>query len=157
MKSLQDPTNRSKQNYSRNLSMCTLLLAVTTVLFIMPCAPNYVMAETGKVNVVHWIGIDQLDSIIEEKMPVIVDLRTPLEYEQGHLPGAVNVPVDNLRVNRSLLHPYKDKPVLLYCRTVNKTGRALWMLEGQGFNAIYALRGGYEAYRLRGRQPLRSL
>jgi cobalt-zinc-cadmium efflux system protein len=42
-----------------------------------------------------WIGIDELDAVIAEKSPVIVDLRTPLEYERGHLPGAVNVPVDS--------------------------------------------------------------
>ncbi|MFO7569960.1 MAG: rhodanese-like domain-containing protein [Smithellaceae bacterium] len=88
-----------------------------------------------------------MKKIIEAQAPAIVDLRTPREFEQGHIPGAVNVPVDDLRANRTLLDAYKDKPLLLYCRTVNRTGRVLWMLEGRGFKLIYALKGGYAEYR----------
>jgi len=98
---------------------------------------------------VHWIDLNQMKKIIEEQAPVIVDLRTPREFEQGHIPGAVNVPVDDLRANRALLDAYKDQPVLLYCRTVNRTGRALWLLEGLGFKMIYALNGGYADYRIK--------
>lgn len=96
-----------------------------------------------------WIDLNQMKKIIEEQNPVIIDLRTPREFEQGHVPGALNVPVDDLRTDRTLLDAYKDKPVLLYCRTVNRTGRALWLLEGRGFKMIYALNGGYAAYQLK--------
>jgi len=98
---------------------------------------------------VHWIDLNQMKKIIEEQAPVIVDLRTPREFEQGHIPGAVNVPVDDLRANRALLDAYKDQPDLLYCRTVNPTGRALWLLEGLGFKMIYDLIGGYADYRIK--------
>ncbi len=94
-----------------------------------------------------WIDLNSMKKILEEQAPVIIDLRTPHEFEQGHIPGAVNVPLDELRANRTLLDKYKDHPVLLYCRTVNRTGRALWLLEGRGFKLIYALSGGYAQYR----------
>ena len=94
-----------------------------------------------------WIGIDQINNIIENQKPVIVDLRTPGEYERGHISGAVNVPIEVLRSNRSALDIYKDNPVLLYCRTINKTDLAIWFLENRGFKSIYALKGGYEAYK----------
>ena len=100
---------------------------------------------------VRWIGVDQINKIIEEQKPVIVDLRTPAEYERGHISGALNVPIETLRSNRSTLDIYKDNPVLLYCRTINKTDLAIWFLEGRGFKSIYALKGGYEAYRLSSR------
>jgi len=100
---------------------------------------------------VRWIGVDQINKIIEEQKPVIVDLRTPAEYERGHISGAVNIPIEVLRSNRSTLDIYKDNPVLLYCRTINKTDLAIWFLEGRGFKSIYALKGGYEAYRLSSR------
>jgi len=147
MKTMSNLVERCKENYGCSRSMGTLLIAVAALLIVFG-ATGHLKADTGKENVVRWIGIDELDTILDEKAPVVVDLRTPLEYKQGHLPGAVNVPVDSLKSNRSLLDAYKDKPVLLYCRTVNRTGRALGMIEGRGFKSIYALRGGYEAYRL---------
>jgi rhodanese-related sulfurtransferase len=100
---------------------------------------------------VRWIGVDQINKIIEEQKPVIVDLRTPGEYQRGHISGAINVPIETLRSNRSTLDIYKDNPVLLYCRTINKSDLAIWFLEGRGFKSIYALKGGYEAYRLHSR------
>lgn len=100
---------------------------------------------------VRWIGVDQINKIIEEQKPVIVDLRTPAEYERGHISGALNVPIETLRSNRSALDIYKENPVLLYCRTINKADLAIWFLENRGFKSIYALKGGYEAYRLRSR------
>jgi len=100
---------------------------------------------------VRWIGVDQINKIIEEQRPVIVDLRTPGEYERGHISGAVNVPIEFLRSNRSTLDFHKNNPVLLYCRTINKTTLAIWFLENRGFKSIYALKGGYEAYRLSSR------
>jgi rhodanese-related sulfurtransferase len=100
---------------------------------------------------VRWIGVDQINKIIEEQKPVIVDLRTPAEYERGHISGALNVPIETLRSNRSALDIYKDNPVLIYCRTINKADLAIWFLENRGFKSIYALKGGYEAYRLSSR------
>ena len=149
MKTMPDRRRRFKQNYSRRFLMDAVLLVVASLLMVFGTT-GQVKAATGKENIVRWIGIDQLDSVIEEKKPVIVDLRTPLEYARGHLRGAVNVPVDDLNNHRSLLDTYKDQPVLLYCRTVNRTGRALEILEGRGFKSIDALKGGYEAWRLRG-------
>jgi rhodanese-related sulfurtransferase len=108
-------------------------------------------SQAGEVTSIRWIGVDQLKKVAQEQGAVIVDLRTPLEFGQGHVPDAVNVPIEALRANPSALDGYKDTPVLLYCRTINKTNLALWLLEKRGFKSIYALRGGYEEYRLRGR------
>jgi rhodanese-related sulfurtransferase len=104
-------------------------------------------------RVVEWIEVHQLDSVIREKNPVIVDLRTPHEFEQGHLAGALNIPVGDLGKNRALLDPYKEKPLLIYCRTVNRSGQALRMIEGRGFKTVYVLRGGYAAFS-KSRKPL---
>jgi rhodanese-related sulfurtransferase len=94
---------------------------------------------------VRWIDVDNLKTILQEKKPVVIDLRTPGEFERGHLPGAVNLPIGELSSRPSRLDEYKDKPILFYCRTVNKTARAIRLIEDRGFKSIYALRGGYEA------------
>jgi len=108
------------------------------------------LPATDKTRI-RWIEVDQINKIIEEQKPIIVDLRTPLEFQNGHISGAINVPIEVLRSNRSALDIYKDNPILLYCRTINKADLAIWFLENRGFKSIYALKGGYEAYRLRSR------
>lgn len=121
-------------------------LLITWMLLISLFAPFQGLAEETRVR---WIGTENLNQVIEEQEPVIVDLRTPAEFSRGGIPGAINLPIEVLRADRSVLDTYKDKPLLLYCRTVNKTDLALWLLDKRGFKSIYALKGGYEAYRRR--------
>ena len=138
-----NPAGRLKYyQISRFTSVAALLLLI--------CFGNILCSFAAEKTMVRWIGVDEFQSVLH-KTPVIIDLRTPREFEDGHLKGAVNIPVDDLIENRTLLDAYKDRPVLLYCRTVNRTGRALRILEGSGFKSIYALRGGYEAFKLQGR------
>ena len=124
-------------------------LSAISLLALTICFAAVTTGFAAEETRVRWIDLNQMKKIIEEQAPVIVDLRTPREFEQGHIAGAVNVPVDDLRANRTLLDAYKDKTVLLYCRTVNRTGRALGLIDGRGFKMIYALNGGYAAYRLK--------
>jgi rhodanese-related sulfurtransferase len=97
---------------------------------------------------VQWIDVSDLGTVLRDRTPVIVDLRTPREFKGGHLAGAVNIPIENLIRRHSQLDDYRDKPVLLYCRTVNKTRRAIWLLQERGFKSIYALWGGYEGLKI---------
>lgn len=131
-----------EEKHTRCLNLAILLMLI----FCFAVVSAGFAAEETRVR---WIDLNSMKKILEEQVPVIVDVRTPQEYEQGHIPGAVNVPLDALRANRALLDSYKDQPVLLYCRTVNRTGRALRLLEGRGFKMIYALNGGYADYRLK--------
>lgn len=124
--------------------ICVLALMMISVAYF---ATGFAAQETSA----RWIDVDQLDKVIEKQNPVIIDLRTPLEFQHGHIAGAINIPIEALRTDRSAMDAYKNKPLLLYCRTIKKTDLALWLLEGRGFKTIYALKGGYEAYRLRGR------
>ncbi|HPK54398.1 MAG TPA: rhodanese-like domain-containing protein [Smithellaceae bacterium] len=114
------------------------------IIFAVIVSTGFAAEETR----VRWISIEKLQQVIEEQEPVIVDLRTPEEFRRGGIPGAINIPIETLRSDRSVLDAHKGKPLLLYCRTVNKTDRALWLLDKRGFKSIYALKGGYEAYRI---------
>jgi phage shock protein E len=66
----------------------------------------------------------------------LVDVRTEAEFAQGHLPGALNIPVQVLdRRMREL--GAKDKPLVLYCRSGARSGRAKRMLEQAGYTKVY--------------------
>jgi phage shock protein E len=66
---------------------------------------------------------------------VIVDVRTPGEFEAGHARGAVNIPFDQIAARAAELP--RDRPLVLYCRTGRRSGIATAELQKLGFSAIY--------------------
>jgi rhodanese-related sulfurtransferase len=69
----------------------------------------------------------------------VLDVRTPAEYEAGHVPGAKLIPFDQVAGRAAEVGP-KDRPVLLYCRTGHRSGLAAADLARLGFTAIYDMR-----------------
>jgi rhodanese-related sulfurtransferase len=68
----------------------------------------------------------------------LVDVRTPGEFAAGHLPGAVNIPVQELDRRMAELDA-KDRPIVLYCRSGNRSGQAARMLESAGYSQVHDL------------------
>lgn len=83
----------------------------------------------------------------------IVDVRSPDEYLQEHIPGSRNIPMDTL--GDQLSH-FKDAPVILACRTGRRAAEAQAFLEAQGCTRISVLEGGLQGWKLAGK-PTRSL
>ena len=71
---------------------------------------------------------------------LLVDVRTPGEFMEGHLPGALNLPLDQLQQVAGSLDP--QRTVVLYCRSGNRSGHAAQLLEGLGFAEVLDL-GAY--------------
>jgi len=70
---------------------------------------------------------------------ILIDVRTPEEFAGGHIPGAVNISVEQLAQRLSEIP--KDKPVVLYCRSGNRSNQAAQILERAGYSQIYDLGG----------------
>lgn len=77
--------------------------------------------------------------------PFLLDVRTPLEYANGHIPEAVNIPVDELRERLGELP--KDRPVIAYCQVGQRGYIATRLLMQSGFS-VQNLGGGYRTYQL---------
>ncbi|MFP5369634.1 MAG: rhodanese-like domain-containing protein [Actinomycetes bacterium] len=79
----------------------------------------------------------------DDPNPTLIDVRTPVEFEAGHIPGAVNVPLDELRGQlgelRDVLH---DHDVILVCRSGQRAGQAQEALQSAGLAAPTVLSGG---------------
>ncbi|MDA9191423.1 rhodanese-like domain-containing protein [bacterium] len=67
--------------------------------------------------------------------PLIVDVRTPEEFATGHYPGAINIPHDNIVDGIRELSVADNDPIVLYCRTGNRSGQAEQALAAEGFSA----------------------
>jgi phage shock protein E len=66
----------------------------------------------------------------------VVDVRTPGEFASGHVPGAVNIPYDELPRRAAEIGPPSTK-VVLYCRTGRRSGMAADALQKAGFSNLY--------------------
>ncbi|MGW2411667.1 rhodanese-like domain-containing protein [Streptomyces tubercidicus] len=73
----------------------------------------------------------------------LIDVRNPAEYEAGALPGARNVPLAGLSDRITELDP--ARPVVLYCRSGNRSVIAAALLEARGFTEVSDVIGGYDA------------
>jgi rhodanese-related sulfurtransferase len=67
----------------------------------------------------------------------LLDVRTPGEFAEGHLPGALNIPVQSL--SSRLGEVPKDKPVVVYCRSGQRSGSAKRLLKDAGFGDVHDL------------------
>lgn len=74
----------------------------------------------------------------------IVDVRTPEEYAQGHLDGAILMPLDNLPNTYSSL-PKKGK-LIVYCRSGHRSAKAVQFLVEHGYSNAISMNGGYVAW-----------
>jgi len=82
---------------------------------------------------------------------VVLDVRTPGEFSEGHVPGAVNISHDELESRLGELEGARHKDVVVYCRSGRRAGVALDMLEKAGFKRTYHLEGDYLGWTAAGR------
>jgi rhodanese-related sulfurtransferase len=80
--------------------------------------------------------------LIETSQPLILDVRTPNEYYSGHIAGATLIPLQQLSQRLSEIRQYKDKEILIYCRSGNRSTVASEILMENGFKKLYNLRTG---------------
>lgn len=82
-----------------------------------------------------------------KKKSVLVDVRTPEEYAEGHLPEALNINIYADDFLSRMAKIRKNKKVLLYCRSGKRSARAAAMLDSLGYQKVYNLEGGYIAWK----------
>ena len=74
---------------------------------------------------------------------VVLDVRTPAEYAEGHVPGAINIPNGELAARVAELSDAKARDVVVYCRTGVRAAQALDVLGKAGFKRLFHLQGDY--------------
>jgi rhodanese-related sulfurtransferase len=76
----------------------------------------------------------------------LVDVRTPQEYNEGHVKGALNICVTCEGFESNVTRLDKTKPVYVYCRSGHRSGNASKLLAKMGFKEIHDMEGGILAW-----------
>ncbi len=92
------------------------------------------------------VPVSQAVRMINHESAVIIDVREPDEFRGGHIPGAVNVPLGNLHGRMSELDKFKDRPLLISCRTSQRSAKAAMVLRKHDFPSVHVLAGGITAW-----------
>lgn len=74
---------------------------------------------------------------------VLLDVRTPAEYAEGHVPGAINIPHTEIASRTGELSAARDRDLVVYCRSGVRTEQALASLREAGFKRLFHLKGDY--------------
>lgn len=97
-------------------------------------------------------SVQKLDVIefkkqITGKKVQLIDVRTPEEFKEGAIKNAVSINFFDDSFTQSILKFDKEKPVYLYCRSGNRSGKASKIFQKLGFKKIYDLKGGYKSWK----------
>src|SRR5699024_4598942 len=74
----------------------------------------------------------------------LIDVREQQEFNKGHIRGARNIPLTQMKQSISALRP--DKPVYLYCQNATRSSRAAQLLRKHKFEDINVLKGGFKKW-----------
>jgi rhodanese-related sulfurtransferase len=77
---------------------------------------------------------------------LVLDVRDATEYAGGHIPHAKHIPLAELDKRLPEIAKFKDKPVIVSCRTGMRAGGAVRLLQKHQFSQVYQLKGGVAAW-----------
>jgi len=98
------------------------------------------------------VSTGQATQLINREDALVVDVREPGEYDAGHILGAKSVPVSRIQSGPlpGDVAKRKEKPIIVYCETGNRSAAAASALRKQGFSRVHNLSGGISGWRQAG-------
>lgn len=92
------------------------------------------------------ISIEELKNKIESDNYILVDVRTFEEYNNGHLKGSINIDYFSDDFSHEISRLGLESPILVYCRSGNRSGKAMKIMYDLGFKEVKNLIGGYKSW-----------
>lgn len=92
------------------------------------------------------VGAIEATQLSNRENAIFLDIREDREYQGGHIPEAIHIPLSQLSTRASELKKYKDNPVIAYCRSGSRSNAAGSVLKKSGFETVYNLGGGIIAW-----------
>ena len=111
-------------------------------LLLLICAVCLLTAGCGQAVTYNHISHDEAQEMLAAQADVILlDVRTPQEYEKKHLPDAVLLPIEDLRNGKLDALPDKNAKIIVYCWTGRRAEDAAALLTEKGYTNVYEMGG----------------
>ncbi|MEM6298129.1 MAG: rhodanese-like domain-containing protein [Bacteroidota bacterium] len=119
--------------------------------FFIACQQSKDEKSTSEQETVVVLEPNKFNDLMHiEENTQIVDVRSPEEYEVGHLKGAQNVNINGDNFEDGVADLNKERPVFVYCQGGVRSAKAAKELEKMGFKEVYDLEGGISAWKQAG-------
>jgi rhodanese-related sulfurtransferase len=113
-----------------------MLLVTALVISILLLIQNLMVGSKGDITPV------EATKMINHDDAVIIDVRPQADFSKGHIINAINIPASNLLTQLNQLEKYKNKKIIMSCRSGAQSSVACKQLGKQGFENVYNLKGG---------------
>ena len=100
----------------------------------------------GRFSGVKNVGPQEAVMLFNHQDALVLDVREDSEFRDGRIPKAKHVPLRQLKDRIKELEKFKDKPIVLVCRTGNRSSHASGVLRKAGFENVHNLSGGMVAW-----------
>lgn len=131
---------REKLTHNKNLKMKTILFITSFLLVLTSCK---VSVETGEISSVN--DMEKVDFTDENN--VLLDVRTPEEFQDGNLPNSVNLDYESEEFGALIQDLDPNKTYYVYCQAGGRSAKATAELQEAGFKNVVNLKDGYSAYK----------
>lgn len=111
------------------------------VFLLILCPFLFLSCKGQESDKIKKITADELGTALKDTVQLI-DVRTPAEFKQGHIKGALNIDVTDASFEKNLEQLNKNKPVYIYCRSGQRSNTAAKKMAQAGFDTLYDLKGG---------------
>lgn len=88
--------------------------------------------------------------MINRQDALVLDVREQAEYKQSHILNSRGMPLSQIEARTGDIQKFKDKPVIVYCATGNRSSAAAAALRKAGFSNVFNLSGGFAAWQQAG-------
>lgn len=127
------------------------IVAATMVLSLVSCGEAQTKKDSNSSSSVEQISetnykvVSQTEfkTLIKAGNGQLLDVRTPGEFNAGHIKNAENIDFTGSDFREKVAKLDREKPVLIYCHSGNRSGKASLILKELGFKEVYDLQGGY--------------
>jgi rhodanese-related sulfurtransferase len=99
--------------------------------------PSKTITKNGEINV-----ISPADFKEKSVNYTVVDVRTPQEFQSGHIEGAININYFDKNFLEQITKFNTDEPIFIYCKSGNRSGSASKKISNLGFKEVYDLQNG---------------
>jgi rhodanese-related sulfurtransferase len=92
------------------------------------------------------LNVAEAVRLINHEQGVVVDVCEPAEYRGGHIPNAISAPLSAIKTSLGVIDKHKGRPVIVACRSGNRSIKGAILLRKHGFERVYSLSGGLMAW-----------
>jgi rhodanese-related sulfurtransferase len=115
---------------------------ISALFFILSLITNCKNNQAETTSEIKLVTAEEMQTILDVEDAQLIDVRTPEEFEEGHILNAQNIDFSSPTFDEEVNKLDKSRPVILYCRSGGRSAKCAEKMKEAGFKKIYDLEGG---------------